>query len=427
MKKESVLNLRIPTHFTPQLAARKENREGRSGLTTLLALLALLVSAPSATAQISGAEYNLKLDFGAVGDGKTDDSPALQAALDAMAQAGGGTLLVPPGRYALATPVREVFSNKASAITIRGVDSASQFLIKSGLATQNIRFDDLGRLVLSHLTFVGSPGERNDATVTIFISYCSQATIEYCSFYGISTVDWSVGAVVYAHNTDLRVQNSAFLGCTGNSTNGSSVVVSDQWMGLTITDTDFFDWGMLNGTYHSKTGISSPYAWVSVKTPTRLSDATSQNVVQLRGVRMDEGALFGFACNPSSDGPRVAQVLLSGLRINVSSMGGAAGVFIMRANQVDIDHSWMGFNAYSRSAIRVEDAGNVMLNSVLAANGTRGSLSLEADALTHIIIIASSFDTIQTAPEQTVIVRRWADILRMASGTEAINTSRTQR
>ncbi len=40
-------------------------------------------------------------DFGATGDGTTDDSPAIQAAWDAMVN--GGTLLFPPGDYRLAT------------------------------------------------------------------------------------------------------------------------------------------------------------------------------------------------------------------------------------------------------------------------------------------------------------------------------------
>lgn len=38
-------------------------------------------------------------DFGAVGDGETDDSEAIQAAIDAVAGMGGGVVYVPPGVY----------------------------------------------------------------------------------------------------------------------------------------------------------------------------------------------------------------------------------------------------------------------------------------------------------------------------------------
>ena len=39
--------------------------------------------------------------FGALGDGKTDDTEAFQAALDSCHQNGGGTVVVPAGRYAI--------------------------------------------------------------------------------------------------------------------------------------------------------------------------------------------------------------------------------------------------------------------------------------------------------------------------------------
>src|SRR5215203_6905225 len=62
-------------------------------------------------------------NFGAVGDGVTDDGPAFQKALDALAAAGGGTLFIPAGKYAIATPVIKDFTGLASSITIIGVES----------------------------------------------------------------------------------------------------------------------------------------------------------------------------------------------------------------------------------------------------------------------------------------------------------------
>jgi polygalacturonase len=53
------------------------------------------VIAPSASAE---QRYNVRA-FGAVGDGKTLDSPAMNRAIEACAQAGGGTVYVPPGAY----------------------------------------------------------------------------------------------------------------------------------------------------------------------------------------------------------------------------------------------------------------------------------------------------------------------------------------
>ena len=68
------------------------------------ALLARLAVALGALAACAGqaveapARFNIR-EFGARGDGQTLDTAALQAALDACAQAGGGQVFLPPGRY----------------------------------------------------------------------------------------------------------------------------------------------------------------------------------------------------------------------------------------------------------------------------------------------------------------------------------------
>jgi len=51
----------------------------------------------SAQAEAAGV-FNVK-DLGATGDGKTKDTQAIQKAVDAASQAGGGTVLLPIGTY----------------------------------------------------------------------------------------------------------------------------------------------------------------------------------------------------------------------------------------------------------------------------------------------------------------------------------------
>ena len=48
---------------------------------------------------VQAREYNVR-DYGAVGDGHTIDSPAINAAIQAAADAGGGTVVLPAGTYA---------------------------------------------------------------------------------------------------------------------------------------------------------------------------------------------------------------------------------------------------------------------------------------------------------------------------------------
>ena len=65
---------------------------------TLICVLLLATGSLCLRAAESAAPFNVRR-FGAMGDGHTKDTAALQKALDACAAAGGGTVLVPPGVY----------------------------------------------------------------------------------------------------------------------------------------------------------------------------------------------------------------------------------------------------------------------------------------------------------------------------------------
>ena len=56
------------------------------------------VSPPSGATSPINSDYNIR-EFGAVGDGKTLDSDAINRAIEAAAKAGGGTIRVPAGTY----------------------------------------------------------------------------------------------------------------------------------------------------------------------------------------------------------------------------------------------------------------------------------------------------------------------------------------
>ncbi|HEX3472443.1 MAG TPA: glycosyl hydrolase family 28-related protein [Silvibacterium sp.] len=67
--------------------------------TGLAALLETSNHASAASTEIgTGSVINIK-NYGAKGDGATDDTAAFQRAFDAAAKAGGGTVYAPPGRY----------------------------------------------------------------------------------------------------------------------------------------------------------------------------------------------------------------------------------------------------------------------------------------------------------------------------------------
>lgn len=75
----------------------------------------VLLQALAALGQESLSVYNVR-DFGATGDGKTDDTAAFQKALDAVAEKGGGTLLAPRGNYFFAGHL-----SVPNAVTLKGI------------------------------------------------------------------------------------------------------------------------------------------------------------------------------------------------------------------------------------------------------------------------------------------------------------------
>jgi len=73
------------------------------------------------------------LNFGARGDGRSDDRPAIQAAIDSLARTGGGTVLFPPGVYALSRAGKSAVAiSLRSNIVLEGEGSKSILKLRGG-------------------------------------------------------------------------------------------------------------------------------------------------------------------------------------------------------------------------------------------------------------------------------------------------------
>src|SRR5690242_4585003 len=77
--------------------------------------------------------FNVK-NYGATGDGQTSDTPAINRTVQACRQAGGGTVLFPPGRYVTGT--FEIFSHTTLAVESGAVILGSTNLADYGTKEQ---------------------------------------------------------------------------------------------------------------------------------------------------------------------------------------------------------------------------------------------------------------------------------------------------
>ena len=358
--------------------------------------------------------------YGAAGDGVTDDAPAVQQALDALAAAGGGTLFVPAGRYALLTPVRKDFSAAPVSITIRGAEPVpvddqtspnrslgltSEFLIKEGDQNDALTLTGIDELLVQDLTFIGDLSVMTDARLTLSLTDVAHATVRHCEFYGLASFT-PEGGVVWARHSDLHVEDSAFLGCTAASGLTTSIVQNTNWLGISVTNTRFVDYGW-RPDYFSKTGLGAPFAWISIANAAKPEAQSVYRAVVIRDVFLDEGGYMGIACIPQFFTPPnesiapIDLIYIARLRMNVTNVGDY-GVCIKAARRVLIKDSYFGWSVNADAAIALSDVGQVLLDQVeCAAHAFR----IRADAGTgQLTAVNSIYQDLASAAQDTKII-----------------------
>ncbi|HEX8285830.1 MAG TPA: carboxypeptidase regulatory-like domain-containing protein [Pyrinomonadaceae bacterium] len=383
-------------------------------------------SLPAAPAAQGTPQTFVLTDFGAVGDGVADDGPALQAALDALAAAGGGTLQVPAGRYAIATPVTKNFGGLASPVIIsgvpsttepapptaggqeltRGLDLTSEFLPRTGEAAAAITISGLKSLTVRELAFVGEPNVTDDALVTLLFADVGEAVVRHCEFYGLASMN---GAIILAHRSALKVERSVFLGCITNSGTYSSVVQNIEWKGISFSDTIFADYGQRPDLF-GKTGLAAPFAWVNIGNAAPADNESPRREASFTRVFFDEGGLSAIASTPDFFEPPSAPIDLfyvSMLRMNVSNLN-TSGLYLTELRGVLVEDGRFGLATRTETAVNLVHAGSAIISRIACADAVS---TVRADAATgRLVVIDAACPVIDSqAPYTRVFQAATAD------------------
>jgi hypothetical protein len=380
----------------------------------LLCLGSKTFSAPKAPTNAELPELNL-LDFGAVGDGVHNDGPAFQAALDALAAAGGGTLFVPAGKYAITTPVTKNFAGLASSITLKGVESLTPVIPfgtgnelaagldlltevypRTGVSANAFRISGLKSLVVKDLAFVGTADVNTDAANTIYLSDIEKAQIKHCEFSCLATIVG--GSIVNAERSDLEITQSKFLGSVANSGVYAPVVQNVEWYGITVTDTVFLDYSLRD--LYGKTGFAAPISWVNIGNAAAVTNISPRREVVIRDIFLDEGGYWGLSSLPYRYTPASAPIdliYITGLQMNVSNFG-PSGHLLYDARRVFIENSRYGWSHNASSAIALANVGEAIFDKITCEAHAD---HIAADALTRELTVINSTYTALDSQAQT--------------------------
>jgi hypothetical protein len=385
-----------------------------------LAIVFSLTSRPVRSAPPPPNDFNLQA-FGAVGDGVHDDGPALQSALNAIANAGGGTLIVPAGHFALNTPVVKDFSGLASSVTIRGVasstpintkgsgeqvthglDLTSEFVIKTD-PNVAITLSGLTTLLITDMVFIGTPAAQSDALISLVIGGIPDATIRHCEFYGLSSL-YQGGAIVYADNSGLTIDQTAFLGSTGNSGQNNSVILARNWKNISLTESVFADYGQRPG-YYGKLGLAPPYAWIMIADAAPVDAALPRRDATIRNVFMDEGGFTAIASIPDwfdPNAPAPADLIyISDYKLNVSNLA-ASAVYIDRgAQHVMLERAAFGYSHNPGPAVNVNRISDAILDKVTCTESVNTLMA--GPAVSKLTVINSTCANVQSQAQSTSV------------------------
>jgi len=117
-------------------------------------------------------------NYGAKGDGSTDDTAAIQAAIDAVHNAGGGEVFVPAGTYIIA-PATGI--QVKSSVMLRGAGKATIFKVATGANTTGnvVKSESWSDVVLRDFCIDGNrAGQSSGTNYGIYVAASANSKVE---------------------------------------------------------------------------------------------------------------------------------------------------------------------------------------------------------------------------------------------------------
>jgi hypothetical protein len=235
------------------------------------------------------AGYVTPQDYGATGNGTTDDTAAVQAAITAVQTAGGGTVFFPAGTYLCTPTTSPALSITANNVKLMGPSRGGATIKKNGAGV-----------------LLGISGPSSDPTGATHVRY---TTVENLKFHGNS----QTGAVIQMYYND-------------NSTLRDVYIVNNA--DICVDCVEFWDSAFYNCVIESSTGAanaSAPNTYLRNSAAASGFGASTDNCNDIKfiGCRWENfgtGALWIVQGTGNSNTPN--NIYINDCKMETSSMQG---------------------------------------------------------------------------------------------------------
>lgn len=373
-----------------------------------------IVSRQSAT-QVTLADSASTTVAGAGCTWGTDDMPAFVTALNALAVAGGGTLeITPPPNgmgYALAS-TGDVWAGlpTTGSVKIKGYLWDSVLIWRGGVANSGFRFYNGDSLSVDDVVNVGMPAVGGTTDCNATYRFLGILKVQLRNTHHYAVAGESALGLVSTDYVDLLIEDSSFPGCRCLN---SSVIAVNNWLGLTVRDSDFIDFGHAKGITWSKT-LQTPtgtQAWIQANSPATQQTTAGQQGIIIENVRCDEGALWAIRVAPEHiSGGRVKRVQINQLLSTVMSQPNGGGILIDYTDHAEIRNSTFGWTDEEHDAISLTSVALAELTHVIAdvgrSGGPAGPRTIRADqACGSLTVRDCTYGVLRSLAASTNIIR----------------------
>jgi hypothetical protein len=331
----------------------------------------------------------------------TDFGPILQYALNQLDSRHGGVVRFTPGRRLLFTPVAKVFGS-ANHVEIDGQGSSFCLSVPQGEDGLVVTNSDI--LTLRNIAFIGCQNEIEDAHRCISVSAIKKVNIFNVDCHALASCLLADGAVIDVSQTLLRMRDCNVSGCTASANLDTGVILLREMLGTKVENLTMLDWSNFGGSILTKTGVSSPIAWVKVSEPGQGEPGSAPmryGPFTFDSCYFDEAAVNAILVQ-SSD-VKFRSVCVRDCRVNVTVLGTGSGLRIEDAELVEIVDTSIGYTANAVPGIRILDCGTAILRRV-KTDGGAAEVTIDSSA-DHVLVEDCDIGTLTSASPDTVVRR----------------------